>query len=78
MPNGAFNPASALTTAQLGRWVPGDEIAGEDDQVRLERIGDLHPLSDLAFGHERPDVDVGKLCDAESVKSLRQAASWIR
>ena len=51
--------------------VPSDEVAGQRDQVRLQFVGDAHVLADLVLGHERADVNIGKLRDAETGEGLR-------
>ena len=53
--------------------VEGDEVAGEHDRLGSLRVGDGDVLADLPGGHERADVNVGELADAESLEGARQA-----
>src|ERR1700722_851923 len=69
---GCFEAGQRPDHRTLRGWIPGDKVAGQGHQVRLQRIGDSDILPDLRLGHERSDVDVGKLRDAEAVKRLGQ------
>ena len=51
-----------------------DEIAGDGDEVGLERVGGRHHLLDEGAIDGLPaDVDVGELDDGEAVERLRQS-----
>ena len=57
----------------LSPGIPGDEVACDGDEVGVKLIGERDVSANFVGGHERTDVKVGKLRDAESLKAFRQA-----
>lgn len=49
-----------------------DEVAGQDDQIWLERTSDLNRTFHLWLSNVRAEMDVGDLGDAESVERFWQ------
>lgn len=58
----------------LRRRVPSDEISSHNDQIGFQSISDRDAAANLVRGHERADVDIGKLGNAKALESLGKAA----
>src|SRR6516162_7227249 len=71
-------PGQRVDYYALRGGAEGEKVAGEGDQVGLEGIGDAHELANLVLVHERADMNVGELYDAEAVERLRQACQTNR
>ena len=77
----AGNEEDAVAGAQVGQRRDGvaqrahaavDEIAGDGDDVRRERVGAVDDVLDDVAPDRRPDVEIGDLDDRQSVLRARQ------
>ena len=67
-PNGASRPrALGVDSDVLGAVV--DEVAGDRDEIRRQRVRRAHDAVEKATRRVRPDVQVGELRDAEPVEA---------
>jgi hypothetical protein len=62
-----------LHYGRLRCGIVGEEVAGQRNQIAAQVVGDLNVLANFFGAHEGADVKIGKLDNAETFKSLREA-----
>ena len=55
-----------------GIAAPGDEIAGDDGQVRVQAVGQVDHSSEIGFAEERSEVNIAEVQQAESRQIRRE------
>ena len=55
-----------------------DEVAGQDDQVGVLRLGQVDGLAEVGGGDVAAAVEVGELDDAEAGEGARAGRRWGR
>ena len=51
---------------------PGNEISGDDGEIRAELVGHFHRTANVGAAHVATEVNVAKLDDLHAVQSRRQ------